>query len=58
MSEATGWKDENERLRDALFKIQCAQLDYGTDEKRSAKTLRKLAMSTRDEIIQILSFNT
>lgn len=47
--------DEIARLRDALFKIQCEQLDRGTDMARSAKSHREKAMATRDRIIAILS---
>lgn len=43
------------RLRDALFKIQCEQLDRGTDTARSAKSHRDKCMATRDRIIAILS---
>jgi hypothetical protein len=46
---------ETQRLRDALFLIQCQQLDYATDKRRTAKTLRQLAWETRDRIIEILS---
>lgn len=45
--------DEIERLRAALFKIQCEQLDRGTNENLSAKEHCKLAMKTRDEIISL-----
>lgn len=48
--------DEIARLRDSLFKIQCAQLERGTAATRSAKWHRNKAMATRDEIIQVLSF--
>lgn len=47
--------DEIVRLRAALFKIQCEQLDWGTDTARSAKSHRENAMATRDRIIAILS---
>lgn len=47
--------DEIARLRDALFKIQCEQLDRATDTARSAKSHREKAMATRDRIIAILS---
>ena len=43
------------RLRDALFKIQCEQLDRATDVARSAKSHREKCMATRDRIITILS---
>jgi hypothetical protein len=45
---------EIQRLRDALFSIQCQQLDYATDKRRTAQTLRQRAMDTRDRIIAIL----
>jgi len=43
------------RLRAALFSIQCEQLDRGTNTERSAKTLRRLSMATRDRIIETLN---
>ena len=46
--------DEIVRLRDALFKIQCEQLDRATDMARSAKSHREKCMATRDRIITIL----
>lgn len=46
---------EIQHLREALFSIQCAQLNYGSDARRSAKTLRKRAMETRDRILAILA---
>lgn len=46
---------EIQRLRDALFAIQCQQLNYATDKRRSANTLRKRAMETRNKIISILN---
>ena len=49
-----GLVQENKRLREALFKIQCEQLDRATDVGRSAHSLRKMAMATRDRIIAIL----
>jgi len=45
------------RLRDALFKIQCEQLDRATDMARSSKSHREKAMATRDRIITILEIN-
>ena len=45
---------EIERLRQELHRIQCEQLDRATNTKRSAKTLRNMAMATRDRIICIL----
>jgi hypothetical protein len=45
---------EIQRLRDELFLIQCKQLDYASDKRRTAKTLRQCAMDTRDRIIAIL----
>lgn len=45
---------EIQRLRAALFAIQCQQLDYATDKRRTAKTLRERAWETRDNIIALL----
>ena len=46
--------DEIKRLRDALFKIQCEQLDRATDTDKSAQWHRRKAMATRDRIVTIL----
>lgn len=46
---------EIRRLREALFKIQCEQLDRATNKRRAASTLRKLAWQTRDEVLALLS---
>lgn len=46
---------EIQRLRYALFEIQCQQLNYASDKRRSAKTLRERAMETRNKIISILA---
>ena len=46
---------EIQRLRNALFAIQCEQLNYATEKRRSANTLRKRAMETRNKIISILT---
>jgi hypothetical protein len=48
---------EIERLRAALFKIQCEQLDRATNTVRSARSHRALAMGTRDRIIEVLHAN-
>ena len=43
------------RLREALFEIQCEQLERGMDVTQSAKSHREKCMATRDRIIAILS---
>jgi hypothetical protein len=45
---------DNERLRSALFSIQCDMLARGTDKSISAESHRERAMATRDDIISIL----
>lgn len=46
---------EIERLRAALFDLQCQQLDQGTNEGLSATAHRRYAMKNRDKIISILN---
>lgn len=56
MSNLNGEKDaEVQRLQQALFAIQCQQLDRGTNKTLTAKAHRELAMKTRDDIIAILA---
>jgi hypothetical protein len=46
-------KNESQRLQEALFSIQCKVLDWGTDQKLSARQLRRRLMQLREEIIAI-----
>ena len=43
------------RLRDALFRIQCDQLERATNTDMTARQHRKWAMATRDRIMTILA---
>lgn len=45
---------EIKRLRDALFSVQCDQLDRATNKRLTAVGHRRKAMQTRNVIIQIL----
>lgn len=51
------YRDRHEiaRLRAALHKIQCDQLDQGTDKLLSALAHRRRAMKTRSKIIAVLA---
>lgn len=49
------WNHEIDRLRSALFNIQCDMLDRATDKKITSSGHRDRAMATRDEIIAVLS---
>lgn len=49
-------KCENcERLRAALFKIQCEQLRIATATDMTRPAMREAAMDTRNEIIKVLA---
>jgi hypothetical protein len=45
---------EIERLRAALFQIQCEQLAVATNKEMTARSHRTRAMRTRNRIIKIL----
>lgn len=46
---------EIERLRAALFKIQCEQLRIATATDMTRPAMREAAMDTRNEIIKVLA---
>lgn len=47
--------DEIERLREELFKIQCEQLARSSNRNLTAIGLRRLALRTRNRIIEVLN---